>query len=394
MTNVSADDGVIDPAYKVESENPAQPIAKPKLLFIGPLPPPVTGQSLACKVLFEETRNIFDVSLVDINKQDLNSGSFSFNRFTALFNNMKYIFHHVKHSDVVYFTITESILGNIKDLLIYALCRPRLKNMVVHLHGGAGMVRLLNGRLGILRVLNRFFLKRMAAVSVLGPRLRPIYEGIVENRKLRTVANFAQGEFFLDEVEIERKFSNQRLIKVAYLSNMIPEKGYLLMLQAYDELEPEMKANIRLDFAGGFPSKSEEQSFLARIENQPNVTYHGLVHGETKRQFLADAQILCLPTFYPYEGQPICILEAYAAGCAVITTDHSGILDVFENNKNGYLVEKRSVENLRELLVSLPAAHHHLKKFGLRNMREARERYTTTRYNRDLIEILAAASIQ
>jgi glycosyltransferase involved in cell wall biosynthesis len=39
------------------------------------------------------------------------------------------------------------------------------------------------------------------------------------------------------------------------------------------------------------------------------------------------------------EGQPISILEAYAAGCAVIATGQPGIRDVFEGGTNGFEVD-------------------------------------------------------
>jgi glycosyltransferase involved in cell wall biosynthesis len=63
--------------------------------------------------------------------------------------------------------------------------------------------------------------------------------------------------------------------------------------------------------------------------------YHGdssaciIVDGPGKKNLFSEAHIFCLPTYYPYEGQPIAILEAFASGCVVITTNHSGISDFF-----------------------------------------------------------------
>ena len=71
--------------------------------------------------------------------------------------------------------------------------------------------------------------------------------------------------------------------------------------------------------------------------------------GEKKRRLFAEAHVFCLPTYYSYyEGQPISILEAYASGCVVITTDHGGICDIFKDKINGFRVEKRSCLSIKK----------------------------------------------
>ena len=60
-----------------------------------------------------------------------------------------------------------------------------------------------------------------------------------------------------------------------------------------------------------------------------------------------------MPSYYHVpEGQPISILEAYASGCVVITTDHGGIKDIFRNNVNGFEVKKGSSISIKSTLVS------------------------------------------
>jgi glycosyltransferase involved in cell wall biosynthesis len=119
------------------------------------------------------------------------------------------------------------------------------------------------------------------------------------------------------------------------------------------------------------------------------MRYHGTVHGARKQELLREAHVFCLPTYYPYEGQPISILEAYASGCAVITTDHSGIFDIFADGVNGYAVPKQSPPQLRATLERCLAAPAALEAIAQQNLQTASQLYRTGRYARDLMDIMA-----
>ena len=63
----------------------------------------------------------------------------------------------------------------------------------------------------------------------------------------------------------------------------------------------------------------------------------------------ARAHLLCLPTRFS-EGQPIAIIEAYASGCVVLTTDHPGINDIFQDRVNGRYVAQASPTSITDIL--------------------------------------------
>lgn len=358
------------------------------VLFIGPVPPPITGQSLACQVFIEALREKHDVILIDINKSDFASGGLVWGRVKEIAHILGRVRREVRRADAVYFTITESLLGNAKDLLIYLACWRLLPRTVIHLHGGAGMIRLLHGPTGFLRRLNAFFLKRMAAIIVLGDRLRRVYEGAVSPDKLRVVVNFAESIYRAPAETIDTKFHAPGPLRILYLSNLIEEKGYRLLRDAVEAVARERPGAIQLDYAGGFVTDAEKGAFLASIASSPFISYHGIVRGDDKRRLLQQSHVLALPTWYPFEGQPICILEGYAAGCAVLTTDHSGIFDVFTPGENGWAVEKQSVRSIEETLRDCLDRRDQLAEIAHRNAALAREVFTPERYNDALLTIV------
>lgn len=359
-----------------------------RVLFIGPLPEPVTGQSLACQVFLDALRTQCDVDVVNLSKSGFRQGMDSISRVREVLKIIRLVHARQAAADVIYFTISESRIGNAKDLLIYAVCFTKLDKFVVHLHGGAGLRLLMRGPQGFQKWLNRFFLRRIGAVIVLGNRHLDVFVGAVPPDRLHVVPNFAQDELFTNRQAIERKFAQPRPLRVLFLSNLLPGKGHEELLQAFAALPPDAREGLHIDFAGGFESDNAKQAFLTRAGQYPQVQYHGTVRGDEKRELLAAAHVFCLPTYYAYEGQPISILEAYASGCAVVTTDHSGVFDIFTEGVNGLAVEKRSVESLGRVLASIVHDSAALMGMALHNLEDARAKYTIAQYNQGLLGLV------
>lgn len=320
-----------------------------KILFIAPLPPPVTGQTVASSALLADLSRRHVVSAIDYSRRGLVRGFASGRHIRKVASVLWRVWRGKKGKDAVYFTITQSVAGNLKDLLIYAVSFDKLGRTVIHLHGG-GLKDRIFGRSAVLAALNRLFLRRVGACVVLGESLRAVFEGMVPAGRIHVVPNFADEDLFAPPDAIRRKFDEIDPLRVLFLGNLITGKGHLELLEAWLEMERRTPGRVRLDFAGAFESEEEERRFLETIRGNGSVKYHGLVQGNTKRDLLFDAHILCLPTYYAYEGQPIVILEGYAAGCAVVTTRHAGIPDVFRAGENGFEVEKRSARSIAAVL--------------------------------------------
>jgi glycosyltransferase involved in cell wall biosynthesis len=359
-----------------------------RVLFIAPLPDPVNGQSLACKVFLDELVQLHDVDVVDLKKEGFEQGMNSWRRFVEVGRIIAAVWRRQKQADVVYFTISESRAGNMKDLLIYAACRRRLDSMIVKLYGGAGIRRLLLGKPTVRRAVNEFFLKRVGAVVVEGKTHVATFAGAVPPSRVDVVHNFAEEFLFADEAAIRSKFANANPLKLLFLSNLLPGKGHEELLEGYRLLPSELRERVTVDFAGGFESVQDEQAFLQRLKETPGTRYHGVANRAAKQKLFQEAHVFCLPTYYPYEGQPLSILEAYAAGCVVITTDHSGIRDVFQGGRNGYEVRTRSPADVTAAITQALAEPARLLEMALASNLEARAKYRAAHHNTRLVEIV------
>ncbi len=341
-----------------------------KILFLAPIPPPLTGQSVISNYLKNRLiLNKHELSLINLSKDNLFSVNFSIKRLFQSFIFFFKLFKHRNDYDIFYHTISQSFLGNLKDIIIYIILYFKLSKLIIHLHGG-GIKRELWDRNIFLYKINRFFLLKIGGVIILGNSHIEIVKDILVKDKIFIIPNFAEEQFFLTKPEIIKKFNNVDKVIVLFMSNLMKKKGYQELLQSYFLLPDNYKSKIELVFAGEFQNRTEKHIFIDKIKNDTNIRYLGIVDGEMKNSLLASAHILCLPTTL-LEGQPVCILEAYASGCIVLTTEQPGILDVFKNKINGYSIESEPI-SISKQLISFFHTESENKKIALHNYEHAK----------------------
>lgn len=319
-----------------------------KVLFIAPIPPPVTGHSLVSDVLKVGIEIDQEIALVNLSKSGHTEGLGYFTRFFEIVSVLREVNSKKKDVDIVYFTISESFLGNFKDLLIYITIFSLLPKTYIHLHGGS-IKRLLWDKSKLICLANKFFIKRLAGVFISGESHRQIFDKILPPKKIHIVPNFALDNLSLTSDRIENKFMKSEPLRIVFISGMKKLKGYEELFNAYINLPDYDKQKVIIDFAGNFETDELRKEFESKIAPYINIKYHGSVNDIEKQELFANAHVFCLPTMF-FEGQPVSILEAYASGCIVLTTGQSGILDIFVPGVNGYEIDRQdlsgSISNL------------------------------------------------
>jgi glycosyltransferase involved in cell wall biosynthesis len=78
---------------------------------------------------------------------------------------------------------------------------------------------------------------------------------------------------------------------------------------------------------------------------------------------LSKHDILILPTFYPGEGYPGVIIEAFSVGLPVISTNWKNIPEIV-NEGNGLLVPVRDSRSLGRAIQSIGESKHQYRKLA------------------------------
>ncbi len=138
---------------------------------------------------------------------------------------------------------------------------------------------------------------------------------------------------------------------IAFIGRLdIYMKGIDLLLEAYSRLDDK---TLPLKIAGSGPDKNRAslEELTEKLNLTGSVSFLGRISDEEKKDFLADASFLVMPS--RFEGWGIVAVEAAACGKAVIGTDIPGLSDAIIDGKTGILVEPDNVEMLAEAIKDL-----------------------------------------
>jgi glycosyltransferase involved in cell wall biosynthesis len=348
-----------------------------RVLAIGPTPPPYHGVATFLRDLLANARDP-SVQIEHLDTADRRDAS-NLGRWDPV--NLQLGFAHLAElgarclrsgADVVYLPISQNVPAFLRDALFILQSRALSSRVVVHLHGG--YFRDLYEKEGtIFQSVVRLALQRAAAVIVLSEDFRPIFRGLVPDEKIHVVENGVADPgawHWRDRTRAIPPGGGTLL----YMSTLTRTKGILQLLQAVSLIK-RSRPEIRLRVAGNFSEEALRVEALDFVQKQglaANVEFVGNVDGAAKTQFLASGDIFCLPTHYPYEGQPLVLLEAMAAGLPIVSTRHGAIPSTTPDGLVGRLLEKDAApEALANVLAELLANAETLRCIGL----SARERY-------------------
>jgi len=362
-----------------------------KVCIIGPFPPPMTGNSKALDTI--ENSSVFS-SKYEIIKVNIST------KLGASFHekgkNVIRIINKIKQEtkerkpDLYYITTAQSKFGVFRDFLYIKTIKNNNKKakIVCHMHGGGFRTTYLNSNF-IIRKMIDWIYKEACMTIVLSESLVSMFEDVTDPSKLEIVYNcvddvlIPDGEFVKDKIEMMLK---KKPLNIGYLSNMIPSKGYDIVLSVACNYNDD----VNYMFAGSFRNESEKDEFFSKIsktERKNKIKYYGIISGAEKIDFLRNIDIFILPTRYPPEGQPISIMEAMANGAAVITTNQGGICDIVENGVNGIILHDEAIEKVHKALASLIEDRETMAIYMWNNYQKAISKFTENNYINQLIRL-------
>ncbi|MHA4984949.1 glycosyltransferase family 4 protein [Cetobacterium somerae] len=365
------------------------------IIMIGQFPGQLNGLTIANQTLEKGLKKSYQIEKIDLslklefeNKEE--QGKFKFKKFCLIICKMLRDIKKMLKSNgkVVYMTPGQSFLGFMRLSPYMLICIIKNAPYYNHIHGGY-FRKMYNSQSKFKKILLDFFLKNSTGVIVLGNSLKNMFDEILPEDKIFVCENGVQDNVIATEQEITKKveeYKKDTKKRILYLSNLMIEKGVLDLLEASEKFTDD---EIELNLAGAIEPnvKNKVEEYLKKYPNK--IKYHGIVKGKYKKKLLQENYIFILPTYYSNEGQPISILEAYAAGCAVITDESTGgIKDIFSNGINGISIKSKDVDSIYSGIKFIDES-----KYFEKNHKILKENYTSILFIERIKKIICQKSM-
>jgi glycosyltransferase involved in cell wall biosynthesis len=234
---------------------------------------------------------------------------------------------------------------------------------------------------GSIWLLERIGLRVSDAIITYTPAMaEELNLGVYESKLQTAGARYIDTDRFQPTTPLE-----ERECVVGFLGRIDEEKGIRTLATAV-ELLPE---DITFRFVGDGDLLPWLREQLSEEVETGKVEITGWVDHDRIPAELNRIRLLVMPSS-PTEGLPTTILESLACGTPVYATPVSGIPDVINDGKTGFLMEESDPDHLCEDIVNI-LSRNDLAEIGANGRRLVNENYTleaaTNRYREILLDI-------
>jgi len=333
--------------------------SRPRLLVIGPTPPPLHGTAmytkrLANSLLVRSRLRVRHIDTADRRSMD-NIGRVDARNVWLGLCHLTAIMGAVisERPAVVYLPTSQNTPAFARDALFILVARLGCERVVTHLHG-ANMRAFYGEAPALTKWLIRWTHRFVAQAWVHGAGLVNQYEGIMPADRVRVVPN---GVLDVYGREIVRERQEEDSLRVLHLGQIGRNKGVDVLLDAVEALASR-GVGVHVTVAGPWSSDADRAVLEPRLKGLAErglAGYVGPLHGGAKTQAFIDADVFVLASRHRYEGQPLAVLEAMCASLPVVATPLAAIPDMVLDGETGVLVAGGSPEELAEALGRLVA---------------------------------------
>ena len=161
-----------------------------------------------------------------------------------------------------------------------------------------------------------------------------------------------------------KKLYYKSVNKIAFVGHISRLKGLDILLRSIEILKQE-NIHYHINVFGEFRDKYYKKQIFQILKEKDlteSVTFHGWKTHDDLKELTSDIPILVLPS--RQENLPMSIAEAMAESKVVLASKISGIPEMFEHEKSGFLFEKEDSLQLASQLKELYQNDTLVEKIG------------------------------
>jgi len=315
--------------------------SKQRILILGQIPPPFGGQAINIQKMVQVlNKHHFNYQLIPLDlSESLNDmGAFNFTKAIKLIRIFFMLCYKllVYRPHLVYYPPAGPTLNAIyRDFILLLPIKLLGVKRIFHFHAG-GLKSIYAGLAPWAKTFYRYVYFKPAYAICLSKAGR-IDPEFLQAQQIDIIPSGV--EAFTTHIEKMNKSaeasSNMQPFVVLFAGLCSKSKGILDFIEVL-RICREQNQRIVGKVMGKAFSPIEEQA-LAKAEKEGMLIYEGILSGNKKEAAFLGSSAFLFPSLFESENFPTVIIEAFAAGLPVVSTEWRGIPDLVNHGKNGYL---------------------------------------------------------
>ena len=360
----------------------------PRLLVVGPLPPPADGTSVSfqlfCRII-EECPVLGQLDIIDSSPKRLKDDKtrrFGPADIAQALRVLRPYRRQVRQADQVLIFGSNGFLLMMAPILL-VLAKMAGKPCFIRAFGGSldqFYRKLKPGLQGLLRLT----LQNADGLMVQTELLRQFFIPLLADR-VHLIPGYRAMPAQDYRITPTAAHPN-RSLRLVFVGHVREEKGVFVLLESLRKSTPPGYQDIHCDLYGPIYEAAADQLEI-KLDQTPNATYKGVLPPEQVIPTLARYDALVFPSFYQGEGHPGVLIEAMMAGIPVITTNFRAIPDLITDRVNGLLVNPQDPAAIAQAISRVYNNRTLLAEMGHQNW-TARTRYDADRVVPQLLRLL------
>lgn len=267
--------------------------------------------------------------------------------------------------DILHINPSLNLNSLLRDCMFLLVARLSNQKTLIFFHGWDESLSERIRKSAIKKWLMRITFGSVNHILVLATGFRQqLIEMGIDGNRISMITTMFDGV----QLEVVRKPRDVIRGKILFLSRFVREKGLFELIDAFARISKEFP-DAYMILAGDGPVRLEVEQVIIDAGLSERVKLPGYLRGEDKVAVLSGSDIFVLPSYS--EGCPVSMLEAMAAGLAIISTPVGGIPDILHDGENGVLLKSADPDLIYDALHRLLSSPELLMKICLTNQEVA-----------------------
>jgi len=221
-------------------------------------------------------------------------------------------------------------------------------------------------------------------------RLFLIEQNIVHGSKIKVLGNgsvcgvdidrFRPNQITRNKLRLDLNIPENALV-ILFLGRVNQEKGVLDLAQAFVHIH-KLNPQIHLLLVG--PDEGGMDKILQEILLPCLLNYHRIGYTDRPEDYMASADIFCLPSYR--EGFGSVIIEAAAVGLPAVASNIYGLFDAVNDGETGILHEVKNIKQIQNALLLLASDDTLRFNMSTRAQRRARNLFAQEIITNEMVQ--------